>query len=83
MASIMVLIFFSIPASSLRSVAPDARRSRLSRLVSSAYAFIASAAASGAISFSRSPAMTRSSISTRRMPLLLEHEPDMTWLEQP
>ena len=79
----MALIFFSMPASSFRSVAPDARRSRLSRLVSSAYAFIASAAASGSISFSLSPAMTRSSISTRRMLLLLAHDPDMTWLEQP
>ena len=78
MASSIDAIFFSMSASSLRSVAPDARRSRLSRLVSSACAFIASAAASGSISFSLSPAMTRSSISTRRMPLPLEHEPVMT-----
>jgi len=34
----MAAIFFSIPASSFRSLAPEARRSRLIRLVSSAQA---------------------------------------------
>ncbi|MCY4168371.1 MAG: hypothetical protein OXE82_08840 [Rhodobacter sp.] len=38
MTAIMAAIFFSIPASSFRSLAPEARRSRLIRLVSSAQA---------------------------------------------
>ena len=46
----LAAIRFPICASSFQSVAPDARRSRLSRLVSLTFAFIASAAASGAIS---------------------------------
>jgi len=74
---------FPICASSFRSVAPDARRSRSSRLVSSTFAFVASAAAAGTISRSLSPASTRSSMTGRRIVILLEHEPVMTWLEQP
>ena len=49
MAEIIVAIFFSMSASSLRSASPAALRSRLSRLVSSAQARTAAAAFSGAI----------------------------------
>ena len=75
MATIINAIRFSMSAGSLRPVAPDARRSWLSRLVSSTYAFIASAAASGAISLSFRPARTRSSMTGRRMLLPLAHAP--------
>ena len=82
MAAIIVAIFFSISASSLRSLAPEARRSRLRRLVSSAYARIASAAASGAISRCFRPASTRSSSTARRMLLRLVQPSVLAWLEQ-
>jgi hypothetical protein len=59
-----------------------ARRSWLARLVSSRYARMASAAASGVISRSLRPDSTRSSSSGRRIAVLLMQERLSMWVEQ-
>jgi hypothetical protein len=58
--------------------APEERRSRLRRLVSSAKARMASAATSGAMSRSRRPSSMRDSSATRAMLRLLVQLPFMT-----
>ena len=62
MTPVIAAVFLLTAAGLWRSDALDVRRSRLSRQVSSAQAHMASAAASGAISFSFSPDDTCSSM---------------------
>lgn len=81
-ASMMTRICFSTFTSSAFHELLLERRSRFSRLVSSAQARIASAAISGAIIRSLRPASTRRSSSSRGMVRVLEQVPLLIWFEQ-